>query len=60
MATGVTAGFVTAQGCRVTQLDSPKRPMLLAAQGMTVALQESLTMLVHHIGDFKMSPAHES
>jgi len=38
MATGVTAGFVTAQGRRVAQLDGPKRPMLLAAQGMTVAL----------------------
>jgi hypothetical protein len=60
MATGVTASFVAARGRRVAQLDGPKRPMLLAAQGMAVALQESLAMLAHHVGDFKPGPTHES
>ena len=60
MATGVTAGFVAAQGCRVAPLDGPKRPMLLAAQGMAVSLEESLAMLAHYVGDFQLRPTHES
>jgi hypothetical protein len=58
MAAVVTAGFVSTQGRRVAQLDSPKRPVLLAAKGVPVTLQESLAMLAHHIGDFDVGSAH--
>jgi hypothetical protein len=50
MAAVVTAGFVSAQGRCIAQLDGPKRPVLLAAKGVPVTLQESRAMLAHHIG----------
>ncbi len=58
MSAVVTAGFVATQGRRVTQLDGPKRSVLLAAKGLSVTLQEGLAMLPHHIGDFDMGSAH--
>lgn len=58
MAAVVTAGFVSAQGGRVAQLDGPKRSVLLAAKGMSVTLQEGLAMLPYHIGDFDIGSAH--
>jgi hypothetical protein len=58
MATGVTAGFVAAQGRGVAQLDGPKRPVLLTAQRMAIALQEGLAMLTHDIGDFEGGATH--
>jgi hypothetical protein len=58
MAAVVTAGFVSAQGGCVAQLDGPKRPVLLAAKGMSVTLQEGLAMLPYYIGDFDIGSAH--
>jgi hypothetical protein len=58
MSAVVTAGFVSAQGGRVAQLDSPKRSVLLAAKGMSVTLQEDPAMLPYHIGHFDIGSAH--
>jgi hypothetical protein len=58
MSTVITAGFVSTQSRRVAQLDGSKCPVLLAAKGVPVTLQESLAMLAHHIGDFKVGPTH--
>jgi hypothetical protein len=60
MAAVVTAGFITAKGCGTTQLNGPQRPVLLAAQGRAVALQEGCTMLAYHIGEFKLRAAHDN
>jgi len=60
MSAVITAGFVATKGCRVAQLNGPKRPVLLAAEGMAIALQESLAMLAHDIGDFKVGATHGS
>jgi hypothetical protein len=58
MATGVTAGFVAAQGRRVAQLDSPEGSVLLTAQSVAIALQEGLAMLAHDIGHFDLGSVH--
>ncbi len=60
IATGVTAGFVAAQGRRVAQLDGPERPVLLTAQSLAIALQEGLAMLAHDIGDFAVGATHQT
>jgi len=58
MSAVVTASFVAAQGRRVAQCDGPKRPVLFAAEGVPIALQEGLAMLTHHIGHFEVGSAH--
>ena len=54
----VTPGFMATEGGRPTEGHRSERPVLLAAQGRTVARQEGLAMLAHHVGDFEPRPTY--
>jgi hypothetical protein len=60
VSTMIALGDMAAEGGGPAQGDSPQGSVLLARQGVPIALEKGGAMLAHHIGDFEWRATHGS